>query len=173
MASGKNHICSQLEKQGWKSIDADLLVHQAIKIKTQEIIDTFREPARESGIDFINQDGSINRRLLGQLLFNKPELLELQEKIVYPEVTRLTLEFISSNQKSIINATVLYKTPSLLEKCDSIIFINAPFLKRLLRSRKRDRLPYRQIFRRFKAQKNLLDQYMQNSDKTIYILNNS
>ena len=50
MAAGKNHICSQLEQHGWDSVDADKLVHQAIEIARNKIIDTFEPYAREKKI---------------------------------------------------------------------------------------------------------------------------
>ena len=68
-------------------------------------------------------------------------------------------DFINTHEKSIINATVLYKTPELLKRCQKIIFVTAPFFTRLRRARNRDHLPYRQIFRRFHAQRNLLKEY--------------
>ena len=43
MAAGKNYICSQYEKQGWLSIDADKTVHKAIEIATSAIKKAFSE----------------------------------------------------------------------------------------------------------------------------------
>ncbi len=62
-------------------------------------------------------------------------------------------------QKIILNATVLYKPPDLLEKCDAVLFVKAPLLKRLIRAKKRDKMPLKQILRRFYNQKDLLKHY--------------
>ncbi len=159
MAAGKNYICSQMEKQGWASIDADLLVHDAIEIARDKILETFTPYAKENNIIIQRTDGSIDRRALGKLLFAFPELLKLQESIVYPIITKKIDDFISTHEKTIINATVLYKTPGILSKCQKIIFVTAPFLKRLRRARTRDHLPLSQILRRFHAQKNLFKEY--------------
>lgn len=171
MAAGKNFICSQLEKEGWASVDADKLVHIAITHVTPKILETFEEPAAQIGLNIKNADGSINRRELGKLLFSRTDLLAVQESIVYPEVIRLAEDFINTHEKSIINATVLYKTPELLKRCQKIIFVTAPFFTRLRRARNRDHLPYRQIFRRFRAQRNLLKEYKK-SGIPIEIINN-
>lgn len=159
MAAGKNYICKQLEKEGWASIDADILVHNAIEIAKDRIIDTFTPYAEEHKIKIARTDGSIDRRALGQLLFAIPELLKVQESIVYPIITKWIDDFISKHEKTIINATVLYKTPDILKRCEKILFVTAPFWTRLRRARTRDHLPYRQIFRRFHAQRNLLKEY--------------
>ena len=159
MAAGKNYICSQMEKEGWSAIDADILVHDAIELVKDKILKTFIPYAEKQNIKLTNSDGTIDRRSLGKLLFSFPELLEVQESIVYPIITQQIFEFINTHEKTIINATVLYKTPELLYHCDKILFVTAPLLIRLRRARQRDHLSYRQIFRRFHAQKNLLNEY--------------
>ncbi len=159
MASGKNYICSQMEKDGWTSIDADILVHQAIEQVKDKILEKFVPFAEQEHIKLTNPDGTINRRALGRLLFSFPELLQIQESIVYPIIIQQILEFINEHEKTIINATVLYKTPQLLAYCDKVIYVTSPFFKRLIRARRRDKLPLTQILKRFHAQRNLLQEY--------------
>ena len=159
MAAGKNYICSQMEKEGWSTVDADLLVHDAIELVKDRILDTFIPYAEQQNIKLKKQDGSIDRRALGQLLFSFPDLLKVQESMVYPIITKWINDFIAEHDKTIINATVLYKTPELLNRCSKVIFVTAPFWTRLRRARHRDHLPYRQIFRRFHAQRHLLQEY--------------
>lgn len=172
MASGKNYICSQLESEGWAAVDADLLVHDAIEIVKERILKTFIPYAEQQNIKLTRDDGSIDRRALGQLLFSFPELLKVQESMVYPIIIQQINEFISVHDKTIINATVLYKTPELLNQCQKIIFVTAPFLTRLCRARRRDHLSYKQIFQRFHAQRDLLAEYQQ-SGIPVEIVNNS
>jgi len=171
MAAGKNYICKQLEAEGWAAIDADILVHDAIEIARDRIIDTFTPYAEEHKLKIVREDSSIDRRALGQLLFAIPELLKVQESIVYPIITKWIDDFIAEHEKTIINATVLYKTPEILKRCQKIIFVTAPLLTRLRRARHRDNLPYHQIFRRFHAQRNLLKEY-QKSGIPLEIINN-
>lgn len=171
MAAGKNYICSQMQKEGWSSIDADLLVHDAIELVKDKILQTFIPYAEQQNIKLTNEDGSIDRRALGKLLFSFPELLSIQESIVYPIITKQIDNFINGHDNTIINATVLYKTPELLNRCQKIIYVTAPLLKRLRRARRRDHLSYTQIFRRFYAQRNLLKEY-QKTGIPIEIINN-
>ena len=159
MAAGKNYICSQMEKEGWSTVDADLLVHDAIELVKDRILDTFIPYAEQQNLKLKKEDGSIDRRALGQLLFSFPDLLKVQESMVYPIITKWINDFIAEHDKTIINATVLYKTPDLLARCSKVIFVTAPFWTRVRRARHRDHLPYRQIFRRFHAQRHLLQEY--------------
>ena len=172
MAAGKNFICSQMQKEGWAAVDADILVHDAIEIVKERILDTFIPYAEQQNIKLTRTDGSIDRRALGELLFSFPELLKVQESMVYPIIIQQINEFISVHDKTIINATVLYKSPELLNQCQKIIFVTAPFFTRLRRARQRDHLSYRQIFHRFHAQRNLLAEY-QKSGIPVEIVNNS
>ena len=173
MASGKNYICTQLEQKGYTSIDADILVHDAIELVKDKILEKFVPYAEQQNLKLTNPDGTINRRALGSLLFSFPELLQIQESIVYPIIIQQIQDFINQHEKSIINATVLYKTPELLQLCDKVIYVTAPFFKRLARARRRDKLSLSQILKRFHAQKNLLKEY-QNlvpSEKIVVVKN--
>lgn len=161
MASGKNFICSKLEEFGFKSVDADILVHKSIENSSSKILETFTPFAKQENINLLNSDGTIARRELGKLLFKFPNLMEKQEQIVYPIVKNMMREFISSNEKSIINATVLYKIPEFISECDVVFYINASFLKRFIRAKKRDNLSCKQILRRFYSQRNLFKKYKQ------------
>ena len=161
MAAGKNFVCSQFEKEGFVSLDLDKTAHTAISLCTPQIISAFGGEAEKRGISLLNEDGSLNRRALGQIVFSSPALLAQQESIVYPKIIELTNQFIEENRgKSVIlNATVLFKTPELLSKCEKIFFVKANFFKRLFRAKKRDKMPLRQILARFNSQKNLFAEY--------------
>lgn len=161
MASGKNYICSQYEKDGWVSLDCDKVVHAAVSQCQNQIIETFGAEATRRGIELLNKDGSINRRALGAIVFSDPELLKKQENIVYPFVGKMVDQFISENtgRNIIINATVLYKTPDILNKCEKIVFVKSNLIKRLIRARKRDKMAFSKIIDRFRSQKGLLKKY--------------
>ena len=95
MASGKNYISSLLEKEGWKCIDADLLVHKAIDDSSEIIYQTFKDEAEKKNLHILTEDNRINRRELGKLLFADPKLLKKQEEIVYPLITEMIKDFIN------------------------------------------------------------------------------
>ena len=161
MASGKNYICSLLEKEGFVSIDLDKTAHTAISLCTEQILSAFSGEAEKRRISLVNGDGSLNRRSLGKIVFSDKKLLARHEAIIYPKIIELTNQFIKENREKsvILNATVLFKTPELLSQCEKILFVTAGFFTRVCRAKKRDGLPLRQILARFKNQKKLLAEY--------------
>ena len=177
MAAGKNAVCRILEERGFIALDADRQVHGAIEKAAPEIIKTFSNEAKAQNITLTDENGRINRRELGRLLFNRPDLLAKQESIVYPVIIEETKRFIQKQQEQkkeadiILNATVLYKTPELLRLCKYIIYVDAPKITRIVRALKRDRMPLRQILSRFATQKGLFSEYKKTGVPIIKITN--
>lgn len=173
MAAGKNAAAKLLEKRGWLCIDADTLVHEAIKSEADKIIRTFSQDAQKRGIDIVRSDGSVDRRSLGKLVFSDASLLAKQEAIVYPAIEKYAMQKIDSHEaKNIaLNAAVLYKTPTLMRLCRAILYVEAPFLVRLLRAKKRDGDAVRAICKRFRAQRGLYRNYKQTGIPIVKVRN--
>ena len=177
MAAGKNAVCRILEERGFIALDADRQVHGAIEKAAPEIIKTFSNEAKAQNITLTDENGRINRRELGRLLFTSKDLLAKQERIVYPVIIEETKRFIQKQQEQkkeadiILNATVLYKTPELLRLCKYIIYVDAPRITRIVRALKRDRMPLRQILSRFATQKGLFSEYKKTGVPIIKITN--
>ncbi len=162
MAAGKNLAAEILVQRGWASVDADLLVHEVIEEKKAEIASAFSAEAGRLGLSLITAAGTVDRRAIGQIIFGHPDLVARQESIVYPGVNARIDAFLEENRRAgrdcLINATLLYKVPSIKE-LDLLLFIDAPCFVRLVRAKKRDGLSYSQILSRFRSQKNLFSQY--------------
>ncbi|MDR0502797.1 MAG: dephospho-CoA kinase [Treponema sp.] len=159
--AGKNHISSILEERGLPVLDVDKLGYQALETEKEAVFDRF-------GRDIQREDGSVDRRLLGQRVFGKPEELTALENIVHPPVNRMTDDWIAAHlskelpaQKRvcIINAALLHRS-SAFKKLDCIILVTAPLVTRLLRARKRDNLSWASVFKRFASQKHFNSQYL-------------
>ncbi len=85
IASGKSTAAGFLEDKGANIIDADRLGHRAYDIGTpayRQVIDTF-------GQDIVAPDNDIDREILGNKVFGKPEELKKLTDIVWPEIRRL------------------------------------------------------------------------------------
>lgn len=177
MASGKNFICDIFSQKNFFCVDFDDEVHKIIEEKNDEIVRTFLPEAQKNQIDIQDKNGKINTRALGALLFSYPELLSKQEKIIYPALSEKTKELIKKTKASgayrgiVLNAAVMYKTPSILNKCDLVVYVDSFWIKRFNRARKRDRISEIEILQRFTAQKNLLDEY-KNAGCTITVIKN-
>lgn len=175
MASGKNTLCSLLEQNDFLCTDADKVVHKVINDATPKILETFNEYSIQKGISLSNPDGTLNRKNLGELLFQNPTLLKKQEDIIYPLYIEETQKIINSNPSCniILNATVLYKTPQLMNQCDFIIFVKSSAIQRFFRVCKRDNIKIKNILQRFYSQKNLYNEYKATNIPIIKIKNSS
>jgi dephospho-CoA kinase len=160
MASGKNLAGEILEEMGCAVIDADVTAHIALENIKAKVIEQFEPEAAKNGILLLNKDGTINRSSLAKIVFASKESLQKHESIIHPEISRLLEIFINEhkNQHCVINATVLNKIPLAL-KCNFIIYIDAPFLLRLYRAKKRDKHSLSHLLKRFSSQKKLYTQY--------------
>lgn len=174
MAAGKNAAADILEKHGFISIDADKCVHKAIENSKDLIIKTFGEIAEKNNISIVNEDGTINRKALGSILFSDKKLLAKQEAIVHPAVENIMYQFIKEHPESdiILNATVLYKTP-IIKQCNAIIFIDAPALLRLKRAQSRDSLSKKHILQRFLSQFKIFTKYKKTKSDIYRVWNNA
>ena len=152
--AGKNHAASLLEGMGIPALDVDKLGHQVIETEKERLLSCF-------GDDIAAPEGFIDRKRLGEKVFGHPEKLAVLEDIIHPAVNRETLSWISSrNEKAcVINAALLHRS-SAFEILDAIIIVEAPFMVRLLRARKRDRLPWPALFRRLGSQSDFHTQYL-------------
>jgi dephospho-CoA kinase len=151
--AGKNFIAAILKDRGIPALDVDRLGHEAVEAERETIVARF-------GGDILAPDGRIDRRLLGGKVFGKPEEMAALEAIVHPAANRLTDGWIAKqNGACVINAAVLHKS-SAFSRLDFIILVEAPFLIRLLRARKRDHLPWLVLLKRFSSQRNFIPQYL-------------
>jgi dephospho-CoA kinase len=152
--AGKNHVAFILKEKGIPVLDVDKLGYKVLENEKTSIFARF-------GNDLQKPDGSLDRRLLGQRVFGNPEKLKLLEGIVHPPVNRLTAEWMAVNKDKtcIINAALLHRS-EVFAKFDRIILVTAPVFTRFLRARRRDRLSWREIFKRFSSQKDFHSQYL-------------
>jgi dephospho-CoA kinase len=152
--SGKNHVATLLEQRGLPVLDVDKLGYIAIENKKAAIIARFGE-------DIQNQDGSVNRRLLGKKVFCRKSELAALEAIVHPEANLLCLDWIAAQngRPCVINTALLHRS-AIFGQLDGIILVSAPCLVRLIRAKRRDKLPWTVILRRFSSQKQFVAQYL-------------
>jgi dephospho-CoA kinase len=151
--AGKNHVGRLLEERGLPVLDVDKLGHRALETEKSAILERFGE-------DILDRDGRINRKLLGAKVFGKPGELDALETIVHPAANRDTLAWIAEQggKHCVINAALLHRS-SAFKTLDAVILVEAPLCTRLLRARRRDRLPWIALIKRFRSQKKFTSQY--------------
>jgi dephospho-CoA kinase len=110
----------------------------------------------------------VDRRRLGARVFGKAEEMAALEAIVHPAANRLTLRWLEAqgDRPCVINAALLHRS-SVFELLDAVILVKAPLLTRLMRARKRDKLPWPAIIRRFRSQRGFFSRYRDKSSGEI------
>jgi dephospho-CoA kinase len=164
--AGKNHLALILERRFFPVLDVDKLGHKIIEREKEHLLARF-------GRDLLSANGKIDRKRLGAKVFGKPEELAALEEIIHPGVNRETLEWIDARKEKVcfINAALLHRS-SAFDVLDAVILVKSPFLVRLLRARKRDRLPLGTLIKRFWSQRKFASQlFKEKAD--IYIVENS
>ena len=82
IATGKTHVRRRFESLGINTIDADALVHRALRAGTSATTSI----ARRFGNDVLAADGSIDRRRLGERVFGDDEARRELEGLLHPGV---------------------------------------------------------------------------------------
>ncbi len=151
--AGKNFVARLLEERGLAVLDVDRLGHRATDQAREAIAARF-------GGDLLMPDGTVDRRLLGQRVAGNPDALRELEDIIHPIVHGMTRQWLDEcpAEQRVINAALLHRCEPF-EALDCIILVKAPLWLRLLRAKKRDKLPFRRIFSRFWAQRHFHAQY--------------
>lgn len=173
--SGKNTASAILQDYGFYCIDADAVSRKVFTEHEKEILNLFQAEAEKRGINLKNKKG-IDKKAFALLVFSDEELLKKHEAFILPIIEEkiweeIKMAFTEKPERPILlNAPTLHKT-SLIKKCLFILYIDAPFILRLIRAKKRDRLPLKNIWLRFSKQKKFFSQYFFLNADTIVVKN--
>ena len=158
--AGKNAVSKVLEKMGFHHVDVDQLGHIALENQKERLFATFGQ-----GIG--NQDGSVNRRALGAIVFSNPDEKKKLESIVHPEMVKMVENIIAGQQNVVINAAILFEM-GLDNLCSVVFWVKAPAIVRFFRGLKREKLSLWALFKRIWAQRKMNpNNYSSNADIVI------
>ena len=167
--AGKSTVADFLEQNGFKVINADLLVRKIYNSGSP----CLKTISAVFGEDIITENGTPDRKLLAERAFSSKENTALLSSIVHPFVTAELFDEIKKAAE-IGTTTVVYDAPQLFESnadviCDEIISVAAEKSVRLERICKRDNISKENALMRMNAQ---LDEefFRENSD---YIIENN
>ena len=161
--AGKNTVIKPLEEMGFCHVDVDQLGHIALENQKGKLFEAF-------GPEIRNQDGSVNRRALGTIVFSNPEEKRKLEGIVHPEMVRMVENIIEEQQNVIINAAILFEM-RLDRFCDLIFWVDAPAIVRFFRGLLRDKVGAWALFKRIWSQRKMNPKTF-SSDADIFIIKN-
>ena len=130
IGSGKTTFCNYLRTKGFYVINGDKISREILmpgKIGLSQVIDTF-------GIEYLNVDGTLNRKKLGEYVFSHSDGLKQLNSITHPLITAKVKALIDAHPRThiVIEGAVLYAT-DIVKFCDkTVVTTSDATLKRIM-----------------------------------------
>ena len=153
LASGKSHVGRYLADLGCFLVKADEIGHSVLMPGGE----AYNPTVAEFGTAVLNPDGTIDRRKLAALVFNRPERLEILNAIVHPHVRelirRLLEDFRRANPDGIavVEAAILVETGSY-KNYDRLIVAVCTEEQQVQRAMERDGITREEAMSRLRRQ---------------------
>jgi dephospho-CoA kinase len=155
IASGKSLVAKELAKlPGFTAVDIDRLAWEVYRPGSK----VYRRLVEHFGPKILKEDGEIDRRRLGEIVFNDRRELRFLDETVHPEVTARLREVLEQERRRgtkvlILEAALLLESPHVDRSMfDYIVALRAGREERLRRLRERDGLTQEEAERRIGAQ---------------------
>jgi len=153
IASGKSTVTDILKKRfNYIVIDADQLARQAVELGSPGL----DKVAAVFGQQVLNENGELNRSLMGELIANDQQTRKILNSIVHPEIKKLYDQQIQYYESVGVPA-VFFDCPLLFESnlqntVDETILVVADKEIRIKRIMERDQLSREQAIKRIEMQ---------------------
>ncbi len=151
IASGKSTVVAEIRKHGYQVIDADQVVHE-LQAKGGKL---YQALCNWLGTDILQENGELDRKKLGQLIFSSKDMLEkssrLQNGIIREELARRRDE-LAKTQK------VFFMDIPLLIEHDYMDWFDDIWLVHLDEKTQLERLVLRNHFSKEEAKKRIASQ---------------
>ncbi len=152
IASGKSTADSFFLKRNLPVIDSDVIAHDILNIGQlgyKKVISYF-------GQDILNSDRTLNRKKLGQIVFNDQSKLNVLNQITHPLIfseieDKITQNKLLKKPVVIVDAPLLFET-KVKDYCDKTLLIAVPEELQLQRLMTRDHLNKTEALNRIKTQ---------------------
>ena len=153
VATGKSTVAKMFKRCGAIVIEADELAREVVepgKPAWHAIVNTF-------GRQVVRPDRSLDRHVLGAMVFRNRSKLRQLERIIHPRVAREQQRLVRRIAEGKPRIVVIYEVPLLFEagvdkRVDKIIVITADRDTQIARLKKRNGLTRTEAIRRIRSQ---------------------
>lgn len=128
IASGKSSFMQMAMQRGFACISADKVAHQILEQNGREL-------AEYLGISSFLQDGAVNRKKLGELVFSDKSLRKKLENFMHPKIYAIITAWLAKQNGVVFAEIPLFFESKNYEHLGKVILIYAPkelCLKRLM-----------------------------------------
>lgn len=147
--SGKSTVAEYLREKGAEIVDADEISHQLCELGQPGLVAIKKafEPY------YFNDDGSLNRKRLGRLVFADPNQLEKLESILHPLIKkRLEQEIKKAKSDIVIVDCALLTKVGLHNDVDEVWLVMSDVDHKISRIMQRDGISVEDAVNRLKSQ---------------------
>lgn len=153
IASGKSVVASMLEDQGARVIDADDIARKVVgpnEPAWNEIVEVF-------GKGILNPDDSINRKALGEIVFNDDKKRNILNNITHPKIIQRVREAVEIYRNEgaevvIIEAALIVEKGGLKDLIEKLIVVTSSEESQIERLLKRNDLSEDEALSRINSQ---------------------
>jgi dephospho-CoA kinase len=127
IATGKSSVAAILGRLGARVLDADVVAHEVMRGGT----DVYQRVVDEFGPSVLHQDGEIDRKRLGAVVFADARAMARLEAIVHPAVLREKERLLETWRRDEPDQIVVVEAIKLIEsgmhrKCDELWVVTSP-----------------------------------------------
>ena len=150
---GKSSLSNIFMKNSISIIDADIISRQIFEDKflLKQVFDSFGESIK-------NDDGTLNRKLLGEIVFNDDDKLIKLNSLTHPRIREKVLSKIqdanNKGEKIIVIDAALLVEGNFLELVDKVLVVTCNESIQINRIQNRDKCSKGQALSRIKSQMN-------------------
>lgn len=169
--AGKSTVLQVIEGRGGLVIDCDRLYWKTLAENT-----TLQQRLRDTFGDISDENGGIDRKKLGAVVFQNPDQLARLNQLTHPLLNEIIFDLIEKARKDgylmvAVDAIALIES-GLGEKCDKILAVVAEEETRMTRIQQRDGISLEYAKNRVESQKKQSfyeensDMILENNEKT-------
>lgn len=158
IATGKSTVSQMLERRGAALVDADRIAREVVEPGQAPL----RQIAERFGQAVLNEDGTLNRRKLGQIVFSDEAERKALEAITHPAIRALMRERMERLEAEKPDRLVVVDVPLLFESklqslFEQVLVVYVPRSVQLARLMERDGLAEEEARKRLDAQMDIED----------------
>lgn len=151
IATGKSSVVKHIKQLGFPVVDADIIARHLL----DQNMPAYNEIVKVFGSEILQENGEINRQLLGALVFNHPDKLKQLDELMAPFLQESILAAIkqaSQNQKLVIVDVPLMYEKGYDEWMDQVAVVYCTPEQQLNRLMKRNQLTEKEAKQRINSQ---------------------
>lgn len=169
IATGKSTVGEMFHAEGAYCIDTDLISRHVV----QPGAPGWKQVVEYFGDEILENDGSLDRKKLGSIIFSSPEKRKALEDMLHPKILEEKNRQIEEIRRKDAHALVIVDIPLLIElgrhkSVDAVILVYVPPRIQMNRLMQRDKLSLHDARSRIAAQMPI-DEKLRYAD---YIINN-